>query len=71
MQWFEPLIIIAAIFLVVFPIASFFYKKKKGTLKCECGHYMKDCTGNCKTCASTKKDILEKCRKELDAEMIK
>lgn len=71
MQWFEPLIAIGAVLIVVLPIVLFFYKKKKGTLKCECGHYMKDCVGDCKSCAAAKKDILEKCKKELDAEMNK
>ena len=68
MQWFEPLIAIGAIALVVTPIISHFVKKKKGTLKCECGHYRKDCSGNCNTCNVSTKDMLEKCRRELENE---
>lgn len=68
MQWFEPLIAIGAIALVVGPIISFFVKKKKGTLKCECGHYMNECTGKCDSCDKAN-EILDKCRKELDKEL--
>ena len=69
MQWFEPLIAIAAVLIVVGPIISYFYKKKKGTLKCECGHYQKECIGDCKSCQDKAKDFLDKCRCELNNEI--
>ncbi len=56
MEWYEYLIIVVAVFLVVGPIVSYFVKKKKGTLKCECGHLQSECTGNCASCSLTKKD---------------
>lgn len=56
MEWYEYLIIVVAIFLVVAPIVGYFVKKKKGTLKCECGHLQSECTGNCASCSLPKKD---------------
>lgn len=50
MKFYEILIIIIAILLVFGPIISYFIKKKKGTLKCECGHLRSQCVGNCTTC---------------------
>ena len=60
MKWFEYIIIIVAVFLVVFPIVSHFVKKKKGTLKCECGHLQSECIGNCSKCSLTKNDCSNK-----------
>ena len=55
MKWFEPIILIIAILLVVMPIARYFVNKKNNTLKCECGHLQSECTKNCITCSLTKK----------------
>lgn len=57
MEWFEYLIIVIAISLVVTPIIIHFVQKKNGTLKCECGHYVKECVGNCSICKDAKKII--------------
>lgn len=59
MQWFEPLIAIAAIAVVVVPIIVFFMKKKKGTLTCECGKPMSSCTGDCNSCKVDKDALLK------------
>ena len=50
MQWFEIIIALVAFILVIGPIITHFIKKKKGTLKCECGHYQSECVGNCTNC---------------------
>lgn len=52
MKWFEVLIIIVAIALVIAPIVTHIVKKKNGTLKCECGHLQKDCVNDCGKCKS-------------------
>ena len=62
MKWFEPLIAIGAILLVIIPIVSYFVKKKKGTLRCECGHLRSECVGNCKACDDAK-DLVSKYHK--------
>lgn len=69
MQWFEPLIALGAILLVVGPIISHFYKKKKGTLKCDCGRPRQECVGDCKSCQDKAKEYIDNCRKELDNEI--
>lgn len=48
MKWFEILIIIGAVFLVISPLLIHITKKKNGTLKCECGHNA--CSGSCENC---------------------
>ncbi len=52
MQWFEPLIAIAAISFVLGVIFLHFYLKKKGkSLSGDCsGH----CSGSCSNCSSCK-----------------
>jgi len=55
MKWFEPIIIVVAILMVLIPIVTHFVKKKKGTLKCECGHLQSECTGKCESCNSHNK----------------
>lgn len=55
MQWFEPIIIIVAILLVIIPIITYIVKKRNGTLKCECGHEQSKCTGSCEKCNMDKK----------------
>lgn len=55
MEWFEYLIIIAVVSIVVLPIIIHFVQKKNGTLKCECGHYVRECVGNCSICSDAKK----------------
>lgn len=59
MKWFEPLIIaaIAAYFIAL--IVAYFVKKKKGTLRCECGHYRSQCVGDCSAC-NTASSIIDK-----------
>ncbi len=57
MQWFEPVIAVAAVALVAAPIVTHFVKKKKGTLTCECGKPLSKCVGNCKKC-NPGKDVL-------------
>lgn len=52
MKYYEILVLIIAIALVVGPIISYFIKRKKGTLKCECGHLRSECIGNCSTCSN-------------------
>lgn len=58
MKWFEILIIIGAIFLVIFPLIRYIYNKKNGKLKCECGN--NTCTTACEGCnkCNTKKAII-------------
>lgn len=51
MQWFEPLIIIAAVALVALPIVLHFVNKKKGKTDCGCG--CEGC-GACNRCAAKK-----------------
>lgn len=58
MQWFEVLIVIAAVLLVITPIILHVYKKDKGLLKCECGHLQSECTGDCNSCSSKKSGSL-------------
>lgn len=55
MKWFEPLIAIGAIILVIAPIITHFVKKKKGTLRCECGHLRSQCVGSCSKCEEASK----------------
>jgi hypothetical protein len=69
MQWFEPLIALGAVLIVVGQIISYFVKKKKGTLKCDCGHYRQDCIGDCKSCQDKAKGFLEECRRDLNNEL--
>lgn len=57
MKWFEPIIIIIAILLVIIPIILHFKNKKNNTLKCECGHYQKDCINNCSLCSLDKEKL--------------
>ena len=52
MKYYEILVLIIAIILVVGPIISYFIKRKKGTLKCECGHLRSECIGNFSTCSN-------------------
>ena len=51
MEWYEYVIIVVAVALVLAPIITHFVKKKKGTLKCECGHLQSECIGNCSACS--------------------
>lgn len=51
MEWYEYVIIVVAVALVLTPIITHFVKKKKGTLKCECGHLQSECIGNCSACS--------------------
>ncbi len=51
MEWYEYVIIVVAVALVIAPIIAHFVKKKKGTLKCECGHLQSECVGNCSACS--------------------
>lgn len=70
MQWFEPLIAVGAVLLVVLPIASHFIKKKKGTLKCECGHLRSECVSDCTKCSINTKEIIDNCKRDLENEGI-
>ena len=70
MEWFEPLIIVGAVFLVLLPIITHFVKKKNGTLKCECGHLRNECVSDCTKCAINTKEIINKCNRELKNERI-
>ena len=52
MQWFEYLIIIAAVTFVGSVIFLHFYLKRKGkSLSGDCGGNCKNCTGNCGSCS--------------------
>lgn len=57
MKWFEFLIIAIAIVLVIAPVATNIIKRRKGTLKCECGHLQKDCINDCGKCKTLSDDI--------------
>lgn len=45
MAWYEYLIIIVALFLVILPIILHFHNKKHGKTSCGCG--CENCSGNC------------------------
>ena len=55
MKWFEPIIFIVAVLLVLTPIVIHFVRKKNGKLKCDCGSYISECTGNCNSCKKINK----------------
>ena len=58
MEWFEPIIIAAAVIFVGLVIFFHFYNKKKGKGS-SCG----GCTGNCSSCGES---CQIKCQKILD-----
>lgn len=47
MEWFEYLIILLALFLVILPIILKIRDKKKGKMNCGCGM---SCKGDCNNC---------------------
>lgn len=55
MKWFEPLIAIAAIFLVILPIILKIKAKRSGKGSCSCGC---DCSSCSKDCAKNFKKYI-------------
>ena len=55
MKWFEPIIAIIAIFLVLLPIIIKIIEKKKGNSKCSCGC---DCCSKKNECYSSLKKYI-------------
>lgn len=67
MRWYEIIILIIAILLVIVPIVTHFVKKKNGSLKCECGHLQSECGKTCTSCNKVNEEI----RKLIDNNPIK
>ena len=65
MEWFEPLIIVAAVSFVLGVIILNFYLKKKGkSLSGGCAHNCSKCAQKCSNCQQMLKEYKEMYSKE-------